>query len=171
MSREAHAALAAGATEFDMVLHVPDLAASEYTSVFNDILAVRKACSPASKTTQPVLKVILETSQLSEKQIIAGCVMARAAGADFVKTSTGFLGRGASVQDVQLMRATVGMSWDDLGLEGSEGLKQVKVKASGGIKTAEQVREMVSAGAERIGASASVAIFKDASSGQDSEHG
>jgi deoxyribose-phosphate aldolase len=90
------------------------------------------------------VKVILETSQLSQEEKVAGCVLAKAAGAAFVKTSTGFGGGGATVEDVALMRRVVG---DDVG-----------VKASGGIRSSEDALKMIEAGANRIGASASVAI-------------
>jgi deoxyribose-phosphate aldolase len=97
------------------------------------------------EAARPVpVKVILETSQLSLEEKIIGCVLSKAAGAAFVKTSTGFGGGGATAEDVALMRRVVG---DDVG-----------VKASGGVRTTEDAMKMIAAGANRIGASASVAI-------------
>jgi deoxyribose-phosphate aldolase len=135
---EAREAIAAGAREIDMVIHVGALKARDYTLVLEDIARVVEASQP-----YPV-KVILETSLLSQEEKIAGCVLAKAAGAAFVKTSTGFSTGGATVEDVALMRQVVG---DDVG-----------VKASGGIRSAEDALKMIQAGANRLGASASVAI-------------
>ena len=183
--REAQVALAAGAAELDMVLNVPALIAGDYFSVYADILSVRHACSgPSTSATpppsaasdsappEPILKVILETSQLSELQTVAGSLLARAAGADFVKTSTGFLGRGASMDDVRVMRAVARMPWSALGVVEGPDVSQrvVKVKASGGVRTLADAVCMVEAGAERIGASASVGIVEEArASGEGSE--
>ena len=111
-----------------------------YSTVYAQLLAVRN-CAPSA-----TVKVILETSQLSLYEIVAGCVLCVAAGADFVKTSTGFLGRGASVEDVRVMRAVVG--------------KEIRVKASGGLRDGEACRRVVEAGATRLGASAGVAIME-----------
>jgi deoxyribose-phosphate aldolase len=105
-----------------------------------DIAAVVEASRP-----YPV-KVILETSQLSNDEKIVGCALSKAAGAAFVKTSTGFTGGGATAEDIALMRRIVG---DDVG-----------VKASGGVRSSEDAMKMIAAGANRIGASASVAIVK-----------
>jgi deoxyribose-phosphate aldolase len=144
---EAQNVVASGASELDMVINYPLLKEGKYSSVYEDVAAVRKAApSPIQ------LKVILETSQLNQDEIIAGCVISCMAGADFVKTSTGFNGSGASVKNVALMRAVVDM----LG----EGCK---VKASGGVRTAEDCIDMLKAGAERIGASAGVKIMKELS--------
>ena len=154
-----------------MVLKVPALREGDYTSVYADIMAVRQACSrdsmSKSKSTngepaELILKVILETSQLSTNQIIAGALIARAAGADFVKTSTGFLGRGATAEDVRIMREMARIPWEKLGAEGIEEGKVVKVKASGGVRTLEDAIKMVEAGAERIGASAGLSIVEEA---------
>ena len=135
---EAAEALRAGAREIDMVLNVGALKGREYALVLEDIARVVETCRPL-----PV-KVILETSLLTREEKIAGCVLAKAAGATFVKTSTGFGSGGASVEDVALMRQVVG---EDVG-----------VKASGGIRSAEDALKMIQAGANRVGASASVAI-------------
>ncbi|OKL62995.1 Deoxyribose-phosphate aldolase [Talaromyces atroroseus] len=143
---EATKAVADGATELDMVINWPMLKQGKYTDVYNDIHAVRRA-APGPKTK---LKVILETSQLSRDEIIAGSAISDMAGADFVKTSTGFNGAGANVENVQLMREVVGLLGNGC-----------KVKASGGIRTAEDAIEILKAGAERIGASAGVRIVKE----------
>ncbi len=135
---EAREAIRLGAREIDMVIHVGALKARDYALVLEDITRVVEASRP-----YPV-KVILETSLLSQDEKIAGCVLAKAAGAAFVKTSTGFSTGGATVEDVTLMRRVVG---EDVG-----------VKASGGIRSAEDALKMIQAGANRIGASASVAI-------------
>jgi deoxyribose-phosphate aldolase len=136
---EAREAIRCGAREIDMVINIGALKSKDYGLVLKDMAMVVDASKP-----HPV-KVILETSQLSTEEKIAGCVLAKAAGAAFVKTSTGFTGGGATVEDVALMRKVVG---DDVG-----------VKASGGIRSAEDAMKMIQAGANRIGASASVAII------------
>ncbi|MCJ1341263.1 hypothetical protein MMC09_006559 [Bachmanniomyces sp. S44760] len=140
---EALAAVEAGAEELDMVLNYNKLKEKDYSYVYTDIATVR-SCAP-----HPViLKVILETSQLSTFEIVAACKIAQSAHADFVKTSTGFNGPGASIDNVRLMKATVGDT--------------MKVKASGGVKTAQDCISMLEAGAERIGTSSGVWIMKDA---------
>ncbi len=137
-AREAADAVQAGAGEIDMVIHVGTLKAGETAAVEGDILAVREACGAA------LLKVIIETCLLTDEEKRLACRLAENAGANFVKTSTGFNAAGATVHDVALMRAVVG---DRLG-----------VKASGGIRTRADAERMVAAGASRIGASASVVI-------------
>ncbi|KAF7502673.1 hypothetical protein GJ744_005286 [Endocarpon pusillum] len=156
---EARSAIADGATELDMVLNYDALKedgqvsendqTSMYTAIYEDVMAVREA---APKPT--LLKVILETSQLTDEDVARACVICCLSGADFVKTSTGFRGHGATLEVVQLMRAVCDVCQ-------SEGLTtgRVQVKASGGIRTIDDVRKMVSVGAERIGASAGVAII------------
>ncbi|PGH09565.1 deoxyribose-phosphate aldolase [Blastomyces parvus] len=145
-----------GASELDMVINYPLLKEGKYTDVYADVLAVRKAATHSSEDVgnkfggKVGLKVILETSQLSREQIVAGCVISCIAGADFVKTSTGFNGPGASVENVALMRAVC----EALG-------KGVKVKASGGVRTLGDCVQMIRAGAERIGASAGVKIVQE----------
>jgi deoxyribose-phosphate aldolase len=141
---DAGEAVREGAAEIDMVLNIGALRGKHYALVFEDIARVVAAASPA-----PV-KVILETSQLTADEKIVGCVLAKAAGAAFVKTSTGFAGGGATVADVELMRRIVGA---DMG-----------VKASGGIRTTEDARRMLAAGASRLGVSASVAIVTGSAS-------
>jgi deoxyribose-phosphate aldolase len=135
---ETREAIADGAQEIDMVIDIGSLKGGEHSRVYDDIRAVVVAAQG-----RPV-KVILETAMLNREEKVVGCTLAKAAGAAFVKTSTGFGGGGATVEDVALMRAVVG---PDLG-----------VKASGGVRTVEDVRRMVAAGATRLGASASVAI-------------
>lgn len=145
MSLKAKAAEAAiavedGADEIDMVINVGALKDRLDDVVLADIKAVRNACS------NKVLKVIIETSLLNEEEKVRACKLAKEAGADFVKTSTGFSTAGATAEDVALMRKTVG---DDMG-----------VKASGGIRDRETATAMVEAGASRLGTSATVAICK-----------
>ncbi|HZN95410.1 MAG TPA: deoxyribose-phosphate aldolase [Myxococcales bacterium] len=135
---EAREAVRCGAREIDMVVNIGALKNRDFALVLGDIQAVVNASRP-----HPV-KVILETSQLSNEEKIAGCALAKAAGAAFVKTSTGFSGGGATAEDVALMRKVVG---DEIG-----------VKASGGVRSSEDALKMIAAGANRIGASASVAI-------------
>ena len=138
---EAREAMRQGAREIDMVINLGALKSRDYETVFEDICRVVKACAPAR------VKVILETSALDTEQKIIGCTLSKLAGAAFVKTSTGFGKGGATVDDVALMRRIVG--------------PDVGVKASGGVRTAEDVVKMAQAGANRIGASASVAIVTE----------
>ncbi|KAL8801139.1 MAG: hypothetical protein Q9200_007039 [Gallowayella weberi] len=140
--REAEHAVSAGALELDMVLNYPLLKQQEYSAVYADIAAVRNV---APRPT--LLKVILETAQLTRFDIIAGCKIAAVANADFVKTSTGFGGQGATVENVRLMRSVIGPN--------------MMVKASGGIKTVDGCLAMLKAGADRIGTSNGVEIMKE----------
>jgi deoxyribose-phosphate aldolase len=142
---EAREAVRQGAREIDMVINLGALKSRDYETVFEDICRVVKASAPAG------VKVILETSSLSHDEKVIGCAIAKLAGAAFVKTSTGFAKGGATVEDVALMRSIVG---GDVG-----------VKASGGVRTAEDAVKMAQAGANRIGASASVAIVSGKSDG------
>ncbi|MCD6136328.1 deoxyribose-phosphate aldolase [Candidatus Bipolaricaulota bacterium] len=143
---EAQKAIADGADELDMVINVAALKAGNYRTVSEDIRAV---CSAAEKAPRRALvKVILETSLLDDTEKRAGAILAKAAGADFVKTSTGFASGGATVEDVALLRETVG--------------PELGVKAAGGIHTYEEALAMIEAGATRIGASRSVAIVEGA---------
>ncbi|HET9754042.1 MAG TPA: deoxyribose-phosphate aldolase, partial [Myxococcales bacterium] len=139
---EAREAIRAGAAEIDMVINIGQLKARNYAYVDRDIREVVQAARP-----RPV-KVILETGALTRDEKVIGCALAKAAGAAFVKTSTGFGPGGATAEDVALMRQVVG---DDVG-----------VKASGGVRTAHDAQKMVEAGANRLGASASVAIVTGA---------
>ena len=134
---EAGAMAELGADEIDMVLDVGCAKEGNWVAVEADIRAVREACP------KQTLKVILETCLLTEDEIIKACRAAKNAGADFVKTSTGFSTGGARTEDVALMKKSAG------------GLQ---VKASGGIRTYEDTMKMLEAGADRIGASAGIAI-------------
>lgn len=136
---EAKRAIADGANEIDMVINIAALKNKEYDYVQNDIEAVAKACGE-----EALLKVIIETCLLSDEEKVKACELAKAAKADYVKTSTGFSTGGATVEDVKLMRKTVG---PDMG-----------VKASGGVRDAEKAKAVIDAGATRIGASSSVKI-------------
>jgi deoxyribose-phosphate aldolase len=135
---EAREAVRQGAQEIDMVINLGALKSRDYETVFEDICRVVKAAHPAG------VKVILETGALDTEQKIIGCTLAKLAGAAFVKTSTGFGPGGATVEDVALMRQVVG--------------PEMGVKASGGVRTREDAEKMARAGANRLGASASVAI-------------
>ena len=143
---EAKEAVDAGADELDMVINIAALKAKDYQAVLEEIAGVREAIAKAPRRI--VLKVILETSLLDEEEIIAGAILAQAAGADFVKTSTGFAAGGATVADVRLLRETVG--------------PQVQVKAAGGIRDWETAVRMIEAGADRIGTSSGVTIIEGA---------
>lgn len=135
---EAREAVRAGAQEIDMVINIGALKSRDLALVYQDIAAVVEASRPYK------VKVILETSKLNEEEKVIACALSKAARAHFVKTSTGFGGGGATVDDVALMRRVVG--------------EDMEVKASGGIRNRETAEKMVQAGANRIGASASVAI-------------
>jgi deoxyribose-phosphate aldolase len=139
---ESRRALDLGAKEIDMVLSIGRLKDGDYERVEKDIEAVVQV----ARLRKTPVKVILETSLLTRDEKIAACVIAKRAGASFVKTSTGFAagGGGATVDDIRLLRAVVGVG--------------MGVKASGGIRTREDALNMIAAGADRIGASASVAI-------------
>ncbi len=137
---ETELAVMDGADEIDMVINVGALKDKEYNVVRNDIKEVKKACG------QALLKVIIETCLLTDEEKIKACELAKEAGADYVKTSTGFSTGGANAHDVELMRKTVG---DSMG-----------VKASGGIRDKETAQKMVEAGASRLGTSATIAICK-----------
>jgi len=136
-----------GAEEVDMVINYEKLKAKEYAYVYEDIKAV---VDEAKKT--PV-KVIIETCFLDEKEKIIACALSKAAGASFVKTSTGFGTKGATVADVKLMREVVGPN--------------MGVKASGGIKSYEDAKKMIDAGATRLGTSSSIAIVEKNFSSSD----
>ncbi len=141
---ETEAALRAGAQEVDMVLNIGALRGDEDRSVEEEIALVAAACHRHGA----IVKVILETSLLEDDQKMVASKLAQMAGADFVKTSTGFSSSGATVHDVELMRRAVG---PDMG-----------VKASGGIRTLDAVLKMLAAGATRIGTSAGVTIVEAA---------
>ena len=137
---EAETAIKQGATEIDMVINVGALKARDLNTVARDIRGVVHA----AHTHGAIVKVIIETSLLTDEEKTIASLTAKEAGADFVKTSTGFAGGGATVHDVELMRRAVG--------------PQMGVKASGGVRTREDAENMIRAGATRIGASAGVKI-------------
>jgi deoxyribose-phosphate aldolase len=139
---ETEEAVRAGAREIDMVINVGALRSGDEAAVGADIRAVVEAAHGGGAT----VKTILETALLDDAQKTVACRLARDAGADYVKTSTGFGPGGATVHDVALMRRTVG--------------PEMGVKAAGGIRTLEDLRAMVAAGATRIGASAGVQIIE-----------
>jgi deoxyribose-phosphate aldolase len=143
---ETESALRAGAQEIDMVQNVGALRGDEDQAVEEEIALVAAVCHRAGA----IVKVILETALLTDDQKIAACNLAKMAGADFVKTSTGFASSGATTHDVELMRRVVG--------------PEMGVKASGGIRTLDDVLKMIAAGATRIGASAGVKIVEAARS-------
>ncbi len=135
---EAAWAVSRGADEIDMVLNIGAMKDGNYDFIVSDIKTVKESCNGK------LLKVIIETCLLTDDEKVKACELAEKAGADYVKTSTGFSTGGATVHDVELMRKTVG---DRLG-----------VKASGGIRDAETAEAMIKAGASRLGCSAGVAI-------------
>ncbi len=143
-SFEARNAIKNGAQELDMVMNISAFKSGSYDLVKSDINSVVEATNTAGVTSDIIVKVILETCYLDEEEIEKASSLAKEAGADFIKTSTGFGSGGATAEAVSIMRKTVGR---DLG-----------VKASGGIKNFEDALEMLDAGANRIGASSGVAI-------------
>lgn len=137
---EAEEAVKNGATEVDMVINVGALKGGDLDYVYNDVKAVRDATKGKA-----LLKVIIETCLLTEEEKVLACQLSAKAGADFVKTSTGFSTAGAKVEDIALMRKTVG--------------PDVGVKAAGGIRTADDAIAMLRAGATRIGCGKGVSII------------
>lgn len=142
---ETEIALANGAQEIDMVINVGALKSGDSETVRGDIGAVVDAAHKGGA----IVKVIIETALLDDNQKAIACTLSKLAGADFVKTSTGFAKGGATAQDIALMRKVVG--------------PEIGVKASGGVRSLEDARQMAAAGATRIGASASVKIVEGAS--------
>lgn len=140
---ETKQAIKDGAEEIDMVINVGALRDGKYDYVREDIKAVTDATHEAGK----LIKVIIETAYLTDEEKVKACELSKEAGADFVKTSTGYAGGGATVADVKLMRETVG---EDMG-----------VKASGGIHTFEETMSMIEAGANRIGMSRTVDVLSE----------
>jgi deoxyribose-phosphate aldolase len=141
---EARKAISQGAAEVDMVLNIGALKSGDLTLAARDIQGVVLEAHRSGA----LVKVIIETSLLTENEKVLACLIAKHAGADYVKTSTGFSGGGATAEDVRLMRQVVGL--------------EMGVKASGGVRTIEDARRMVEAGATRIGASSGVAIVQGA---------
>lgn len=142
---EALRAVEDGAKELDMVINVSLLKSGEYKDVKRDIATV---VDVKRLVKDVIVKVIIETAHLTREEKVLACRLAKEAGADFVKTSTGFFGIGATVEDVRLMRATVG--------------KEMGVKAAGGISSYDDVLRMIEAGANRIGTSSAVEIIEEA---------
>jgi deoxyribose-phosphate aldolase len=149
---ETRRAIFDGATEIDMVINIGALKSGDLRTVERDIVAVVEACQQCGVLS----KVIIEAALLTDDEKIAASTLAKAAGADFVKTSTGFASGGATVHDVALMRRVVGA---DMG-----------VKAAGGVRDLEGLKAMVAAGATRVGASAGVKIVQE-SAGQKPAQG
>jgi deoxyribose-phosphate aldolase len=143
---ETHRVIFDGAREVDMVINIGALKSGDLRAVERDIEAVTAPC----RATGVVSKVIIEAAYLTDDEKVAACTLAKAAGADFVKTSTGFGPGGATVADVALMRRVVGQ---DMG-----------VKAAGGVRDLEGLKAMVAAGASRVGASAGVKILRESTS-------
>ncbi len=143
---ETQKAIGEGATEVDMVINLGALKSGDYKFVEGDIARIASVCHRAGAT----LKVIIEAALLTDEEKVDACRLAKAAQADFVKTSTGFGPGGATPQDVALMRQAVG--------------NKMGVKASGGIKTRADAERLIEAGADRLGASASVKIVQEDSS-------
>jgi deoxyribose-phosphate aldolase len=141
---ETEIAIRAGAHEVDMVMNVGALKSGDRDAVQRDIAALAAACHAGGA----ILKVILETCLLDDAQKRGACELSKAAGADYVKTSTGFGASGATEADIALMRSVVGA--------------EMGVKASGGVRTLADFEKMVAAGATRVGASASVSIIESA---------
>lgn len=139
---EAKEAIENGASEIDMVINIGMLKSGDLEYVKNDIKCVAKEC-----TGKAILKVIIETALLTNEEKISVCNISKEAGADFVKTSTGFSTGGATVEDVMLMKSVVG--------------DKLKVKASGGVRTYEDAEKMIKVGADRIGTSKSINILQE----------
>lgn len=144
---EAQQAMDDGATEVDMVINIGALKSGDYALVERDIATVARTCHAGGA----LLKVIIEAALLNDEEKVIACQLSKTAGADYVKTSTGFGPGGATAQDVALMRLAVG--------------PEMGVKAAGGIKSYEDVRSLIAAGATRIGASAGVKIVQQAQQG------
>lgn len=137
---EAKNAVEVGADEVDMVINIGKLKDGEKDYVRNEITEIKKACG------NHILKVIIETCLLTDEEKVLACQLAKDAGSDFVKTSTGFSTHGATKEDVALMRKTVG--------------KEMGVKAAGGVRNKQDLEDMVNAGATRIGTSRGVELVK-----------
>lgn len=138
---EAEKAISDGASEIDMVINIGELKNGNYQYVLEDIQKVTKAAEDSA-----IVKVIIETCLLTKEEKIKACELAIKAGAEFVKTSTGFSTGGATIEDVELMKKTVG--------------NKIEIKASGGVRTKEEALKMIEAGATRIGTSNGVKIVK-----------
>jgi len=139
---EAQQAIAEGATELDMVLNIGELRSGHADYVRSDIRAVVEAAQGKA-----IVKVILENAYLTDEEKVLSCKLCEEAGADFVKTSTGFAPGGATIPDLKLMRATVGL--------------QVQVKAAGGVRTLDALLEVIDVGVTRVGATATAVILDE----------
>ena len=137
---ETEDAVRCGADEIDMVINLGLVKAGDWEGVLEEIKAVKASCAGR------ILKVIVETCQLTQEEKIAACRVVSMSGADFIKTSTGFSTAGATVEDIRLFKAYVS--------------PDVRIKAAGGIRTFEQAQAMIDAGADRIGASALAALME-----------
>lgn len=150
---ETKLAVEKGANEIDMVINLQAVKSGEWENVEKDVKAVVDAASPSAS-----VKVIIETGVLTEEEKVKCCEICKAQGAKFVKTSTGFNGHGATVEDVQLMRKTIG--------------PEMGIKASGGVRSREDAQKMIAAGATRIGTSTGVKILRgQAPSASDPSYG
>ena len=158
---EALTAIEEGATEIDMVINVGAVKDADWELVKKDIEEVKEVCLHNTMGRDVLLKVIIETCLLTDEEKVKACETAVEAGADFVKTSTGFSTGGANVEDVALMRKTVDEK--TMALEKETGIthKRVQVKASGGIRNLETAKVMIQAGADRLGTSATVDIVTE----------
>ena len=148
-AQEAQVSIEAGADEIDMVINIGALKDKKYDYVLSDIQAVKEVCDKHSK----ILKVIIETSLLNTEEKIQACKATSLAGASFIKTSTGFAGGGATVEDITLMKENISES--------------IQIKASGGVRDLETAQAMIAAGASRIGTSSGIAICKGLDSKSD----
>jgi deoxyribose-phosphate aldolase len=145
------------------VLDAAALRAGRFAEVLRSLTDLRRLADGAARRAEPiVLKLILETCALTKREIAAACALATRARWDFVKTSTGYGAGGATVGDVRLMARACGLAAAAAGARGEEGLRAPLVKASGGVRTWEQAVAMIEAGADRIGASAGLAIMREA---------
>lgn len=142
---EAQQALADGANEVDMVINISDVKNGRFQEVLEEIQAIKKAVG------EKILKVIIETCYLTQEEKIKLCEIVTQAGADYIKTSTGFGTGGATLEDIQLFKAHIG--------------SKVKMKAAGGVKTKEDLEAFLEAGCERIGTSSAVSILTQGQAG------
>lgn len=138
---ETEQAIKEGADEIDMVINQGDVKSGDFVKVKNEIFAVKKACGTR------ILKVIIETCNLTEGEKIAMCKVVTEAGADFIKTSTGFGNGGATFADIRLFKDMIG--------------KNVKMKAAGGVKTKEDLEEFIALGCSRIGTSSAISLLQN----------
>jgi deoxyribose-phosphate aldolase len=148
------------------VLNRGVLQGGQYAATYAELVALRRAAPPPV-----VLKLIFETAELAEADVVRACVLADRAGFGFVKTSTGFCGRGASVEDVRLMEACAEYLWESRG-EYDVGVvrdRKMLVKASGGVRSLQNALDMISAGASRIGTSGGVTIVKEVIQGENGD--